>query len=175
MRALQTSPPWPLELSFQCTVIPEQLQVDSSTFGTAVPRAHRWLDLASGSSSLALAGDAAAAAPTLAPLSQSLLHIWSGLEALFPSVTTELAFRLALYLAQLSAAERDRTETYDKAREAYRIRSKVTHGSQASVSFSTWIETWELLVLALKSVFSRGQLPKEEELLAELLGQERAV
>jgi len=50
---------WPVELSFQCTLIPERLTVDALAFSTAVPRAIRWLELASSNSSLSLAGDAA--------------------------------------------------------------------------------------------------------------------
>ena len=42
----------------------------------------------------------ATAAPMILPLSQSVLHIWSAIETLFPDVRMELKFRIALYVAQ---------------------------------------------------------------------------
>jgi len=114
--------------------------------------------------------DAATAAPTLGNRGQSLLHIWSGLEALFPSVNSEVSFRLALYISQLAATAADRLTLYQSVRSAYGIRSKVAHGANSHVSKEEWDKTWSILKDCLNASARREGLPSEQELLFELLG-----
>jgi hypothetical protein len=114
--------------------------------------------------------DAAVAAPTLGDLGQSLLHIWTGLEALFPSVSSEVTFRIALYIAQLTDIGADRLSRYEAVRTAYSIRSKVAHGTNTAVRIDEWNQAWKLLMDCLNALHRRESLPSEKELLTELLG-----
>ncbi len=72
------------------------------------------------------------------PLGQSVLHVWSAIEALFPEVSTEVTFRTALYLAQLIQSGSARLEVYERVRASYKLRSAITHGSQQNVSADHW-------------------------------------
>lgn len=45
--------------------------------------------------------EALRAAPEIHPLGQAVLHVWSTLENLFPTVQAEVTYRVSLYLAQL--------------------------------------------------------------------------
>ncbi len=161
---------WPLELSFQCTVKPDGLQVLEATFSAAVDKADGWGRLLIRFPQLRALIDAAISAPMLGNLSQSLLHIWSGMEALFPSVSTEVSFRLALYIAQLTAnGGAQRLACYDAVRAAYGTRSKIAHGSKGSVSEQEWNQAWGILMDCLNALHRRECLPSEQELLAEVL------
>ena len=113
--------------------------------------------------------DAAVAAPTLGNLGQSLLHVWSGLEALFPSVSTEVSFRLALYISQLTASGADRLSCYESVRGAYVTRSKLAHGTKSNVSAQEWNQAWAILMDCLNALHRRERLPSEQELLGEIL------
>lgn len=68
---------------------------------------------------LEVVGEASNAAPKLISLDQSLLHIWSALEALFPTVSAELSFRIALYLSQLISPTGGRLATFETVRNSY--------------------------------------------------------
>jgi hypothetical protein len=57
-------------------------------------------------------------APKLSSAAQSILHIWTALESIFPRVTTEVSFRVALYMAQLNAKLGDRREYRKLVRKA---------------------------------------------------------
>jgi hypothetical protein len=159
---------WPLELSFQCHTL-EKRKVTSDVFAKAAKFAATWLRLTKEDKTLSFLGDVATAAPTIAPTGQSILHIWSGIEALFPGVQSELSFRIALYLAQLLRSNENRSEVYDRARGAYKLRSKITHGAHRDASFDDWLESWSLFTSALRAVCDRGNLPEEEDLIKELL------
>ena len=161
---------WPAELSFQCTAISERLAVSNEIFREAVVKAAIWQELLTKHPQLNAVMNAALAAPTLGSLSQSLLHIWSALEALFPSVSSEVSFRIALYIAQLTGPEKDRLSRYEAVRTAYGIRSKVAHGAKATVSLEEWNQAWDLLRDCLDALCQRQSLPAEQELLRELLG-----
>jgi hypothetical protein len=158
---------WPYELSFECVVI-GSLKVSTAGFEAAVGACELWRKLAVGS--LKSVADAAKAAPQLVSLDQSLLHIWSALESLFPEVSAELAFKVALYLAQLASDKENRIVYFDRVRNSYKLRCGVTHGSKQGISRGQWLETWSLLMDAYKSIVRRGKMPSERELLAELLG-----
>jgi hypothetical protein len=161
---------WPIELSFQCTVLPEGLRVTQDVFSAAAAKAVIWERLLARFPQLRAVMDAAVAAPTLGDLGQSLLHIWTGLEALFPSVSSEVTFRIALYIAQLTDIGADRLSRYEAVRTAYSIRSKVAHGTNTAVRIDEWNQAWKLLMDCLNALHRRESLPSEKELLTELLG-----
>lgn len=160
---------WPFELSLQCIVSRDGIKVSSSIFHEAAEKAKTWRKLVASSKSLEVVTDVANSAPKLTPLDQSILHIWSGLEALFPQVNTELSFKISLYLSQLIASGPDRLNYYEKVRDSYNLRSKITHGAQRGVGIEHWKQTWIVLMDAFNAIVSRGKMPQEKELLKELL------
>lgn len=110
-------------------------------------------------------------APMIPDLSSSLLHAWQGIEALFPSVSSELSFRLALLVSQLCAPVRtERLKTYEEAKRSYSKRSRAAHGNGAKLTYQDWLDAWDLLLLCLSACLQRGDLPTEEMLTHELLG-----
>ncbi|MCP3014820.1 HEPN domain-containing protein [Nocardiopsis dassonvillei] len=110
-------------------------------------------------------------APSLPERNQSLLHIWTGLEALFPRVQSEVSFRIALYLAQLQYGDYSKMEVFEKARRSYGDRSKISHGGNIKErdDRDPWHIAWTLLMDSIKSIMQRGKVPSEEELIEELL------
>jgi hypothetical protein len=160
---------WPLELSFQCTVMPDGLPVTNTIFSAAALKTAVWEGLLARFPQLKAVVDATLAAPTLGSAGQSLLHIWTGLEALFPSVSTEVSFRIALYIAQVTGSGAERLSRYDAVRAAYGIRSKIAHGAKASVNVEEWNQAWGILMDCLNALQRRECLPSEQELLGEIL------
>jgi hypothetical protein len=160
---------WPLELSFQCAVVSDNLSVTEGCFRTAALNAAVWERMLARSPQLRAVRDAVLAAPTLGNQGQSLLHIWSGLEALFPSVSTEVSFRIALYIAQLTSGGSDRLSRYESVRAAYGIRSKIAHGAKNSTTKEEWVQAWGILMNCLNALERRQSFPSEQELLRELL------
>jgi hypothetical protein len=160
---------WPVELSLQCTVVSDALSITDVIFNEASVKAVVWEQLLARFPQLNAIVDAASAAPTLSARGQSLLHIWSALEALFPSVSTEVTFRIALYVAQLTSSGADRLSRYESVRAAYGVRSKVAHGAIASVTVDEWNQAWHILMDCLNALFRREHLPSERELLTEIL------
>jgi hypothetical protein len=161
---------WPVQLSFTCQLIREQIATSPEQFAAAAAAALRWRQLEAGCPELRVLRDASQSAPLLGSIDQSLLHIWCGLEALFPRVSTEVSFRVALYLAQLGSAG-SRRDTFKKVREAYNIRSRVAHGSYRAVSAPEWRSAWSVLMETGQAILARGGLPGEDELLDEFLGK----
>lgn len=164
---------WPFELSLHVISIGEH-RITSSLFESACNMARRWESLLQHHPPLRAVQDALTGAPTLGSISQSILHIWAGLESLFPSVNTEVSFRLALYLTQLNVTDTDKRMYFSTIQKAYRTRSKIAHGSIEEASTDDWKTTWELLCDACRSVLQRGNLPSEDDLLRELLGPAKA-
>lgn len=161
---------WPFELSFQCTVIPARGVLTADVFRRGVATTETLQKLLQTYPRLEAAVDASLAAPSLGNLAQSLLHIWSALEALFPSVSTEVSFRLALYITQLvSTAGQDRPAYHESVRAAYGLRSQIAHGAKRDISFEEWQAAWTLLMDCFNALLRRGHLPSEKELLGELL------
>ncbi len=160
---------WPVELSFQCILLEESLTLSEKVFSEATENASRWGRLVRERPLLKVVNDAVNSAPKLLSLDQSLLHLWSAIEALFPSVSTELSFRIALYLAQLIDPPTGRQSCFERVRDAYSLRSKVTHGSRQNISLAEWQNTWSLLMDAVKAIIRRQSLPSEQELVSELL------
>ena len=160
---------WPLELSFTCMIREDGIRLSKEQFGRAVDKAEQWCKLKASSKTLPVIEEVITTAPKITPPTQSVLHIWSGLEVLFPNVGAELSFRMALYLAQLLSPSSERTAVYERVRASYALRSAITHGSRQDVSMNDWQETWSLLMEAINGVLVRGKMPSEKELLAELL------
>lgn len=160
---------WPVELSFECIVVSDGLLVTDATFSAAATKAAVWERLLVRFPQLRAVVDATVTAPMLGNLGQSLLHIWCGLEALFPSVSTEVTFRIALYIAQLTGIGAERLSRYEAVRAAYGIRSKVAHGSKATVKLEEWNQAWGILMDCLNALQRRECLPSEQELLSEIL------
>ncbi len=160
---------WPVHLSLQCKVLPSALGITESQFRLAASRARQWMELETKQSVLKVVRDAVQAAPLLSSEDQSLLHLWCVLEALFPKVSTEVSFRLGLYLAQLIGAPDARETAFKRVREEYNTRSKVAHGSQRGITHEDWVATWQILMDAGNAIVGRGNLPTEDELLRELL------
>lgn len=159
---------WPVQLSFYCRVLPERLKINLDCFQQAAKSAQRWRELEAVHSALRVVRNTAQAAPLLGLIEQSLLHIWCGVEALFPKVSTEVSFRLALYLAQLQQIELP-SEVFQRTRAAYNLRSRIAHGSGPKVTDAQWREAWDLLISAASAILQRGRLPSEDELLNEIL------
>ncbi|CAL9274056.1 hypothetical protein SUDANB5_02524 [Streptomyces sp. SudanB5_2050] len=109
--------------------------------------------------------------PVVADTGQSLLHVWTGLESIFPKVQSEVSFRLALYLAQLQSPLGDRREFFQRAKKSYGDRSKVAHGGElkSREGVDPWMEAWSILTQTLRAMLDRQQIPTEEELIQELL------
>lgn len=159
---------WPLELSFQTVVLPDTLDMTEDAVVEAAEKAAVWETLGAAGPLRAIE-ETANAAPMILPLGQSVLHIWSAIETLFPNVRMEVKFRIALYVSQLTASGAARLEVYDRVRASYDLRSSITHGSQKEVSMDQWQQTWGVLIDAYNAVVQRGSLPAEQELIAELL------
>jgi hypothetical protein len=161
---------WPLQMSFSCITNRDALVLTSELIETAVAKTKIWCELSNRDPLLKVIADAANAAPMLLSFDQSILHIWAGLEALFPKVTAELAFKLALYLAQLAGTERNRLTYFNKVKKAYTVRSNVTHGTKRGISFAEWNESWLILMDSINAIIDRGGMPSEDLLLAGVLG-----
>lgn len=164
---------WPHEL----TLYSMHNEIDSSATAETIARAAdfywNWRELENRHRVLRVARIALQTAPTIGHLGSSILHIWQGIEALFPEVRVELKFRLSLLLAQLGSTIQPAAETYPVARIAYDLRSKIAHGSTHVVCMNDWVRAWNILTLALRGVINRKHLPTEVELIQELLSSAR--
>jgi hypothetical protein len=161
-------------LSMNSLKSPRIQALGSDELKAAAEAAHAWLEISSSDPLAATIEDTARAAPTVENIGQSILLIWTGIESLFPTVHSELSFRLAMYLAQMQAPlGTDRLAYYERAKNAYNVRSKVAHGSPPAKTFedvrAAWDDAWGLLMDVGSAVISRGGLPTEAKLMAELL------
>lgn len=143
----------------------------NEVFERAVQAAATWKELCERQRTLSAIEDALSTAPLITNRGQALLHVWTGLEALFPKVNTEVTFRLALYLAQLCRPELDRRRFFRDVKEAYGVRSRVAHGSSRAVTDQEWESAWGLLRQACRAILDRGGLPTENQLEEELLAE----
>ncbi|MET8574433.1 hypothetical protein [Streptomyces sp. NPDC005012] len=142
-----------------------------SAFMQAVEDVERWTALRGQYPVCSFIERVLTSSPVVPDAGQSLLHIWTGLEALFPKVQSEVSFRLALYLAQMQAPLGDRQEFFQRAKRSYGDRSKVAHGGiiKAKNNQDPWIEAWTILTHTVRAILHRRSIPKEEELIQELL------
>ncbi|MNF59276.1 hypothetical protein D3C84_408620 [compost metagenome] len=160
---------WPHELSLQCSVTQEALTLSPQQIEDAVFFASKWGSIATRSPSIGAFSGAFKSSPLLGSTEQSILHAWTGIESLFPTVSTEVSFRIALYLSVLCAETSQRSNFHRKVKLAYGTRSKIAHGTSKSISREEWLEAWQIMVKCAKSIANRGELPSEEKLLIELL------
>lgn len=160
---------WPHELSFDCRTINDRRDISAGAFHDAAKFANQWLSATSKNSALVALEMAMIDAPKLSSVSQSILHIWTALESIFPRVTTEVSFRVALYMAQLNARGRDRRDYHRRVKKAYDLRSKIAHGARFDPGLHDWFEAWSLLTDSVGAIAERGGMPSDEELLSELL------
>ncbi|MEN5150722.1 hypothetical protein [Pseudomonas orientalis] len=160
---------WPLELSFDCQTINEKRSVSIESFYVAGKFAAEWLRITASTPSLLALESAMIEAPKLSSRAQSILHIWTALESIFPLVTAEVSFRMALYMAQLNSIGTDRSGYHSRVKRAYNMRSKIAHGAKSNPEFSDWMEAWRLVTDTVTAIVRRGRLPNEEQLLDELL------
>ncbi|MFD5512809.1 hypothetical protein ACFWIB_34340 [Streptomyces sp. NPDC127051] len=132
---------------------------------------HRWNSLRDKHSVCLFLERVLTSSPCVADPGQSLLHVWTGLESIFPKVQSEVSFRLALYLAQLQAPLGDRQQFFQKTKRSYGDRSKVAHGGELKPKggVDPWMETWSILTHTIRAMLERGEIPTEEELINELL------
>ncbi|QUC62980.1 hypothetical protein IOD14_42995 [Streptomyces sp. A2-16] len=109
--------------------------------------------------------------PVVPDVGQSLLHVWTGLESIFPKVQSEVSFRLALYLAQLQSPLGDRQDFFQRAKRSYGDRSKVAHGGviKTKGGVDPWMEAWSILTHTVRAILERRSIPTEEDLIQELL------
>lgn len=137
----------------------------------AVDDMHRWVRAREKNPICSLLEDVALTAPAMPLEEQSILHIWTGLEAIFPNVQTEISFRIALYLAQMQAGDGNRLAFFERARKSYQDRSKIAHGGKLKISkpYDPWIAAWSLLMETMQAIAKREEIPKEENLIRELL------
>ncbi|MEI4509199.1 hypothetical protein WBQ88_15725 [Sphingopyxis sp. CCNWLW253] len=161
---------WLHEPTFQSITVGAERTVTAQAFTDAVDAAERWTALEAAHQPLKAARLALQTAPAIPDLSSSLLHIWQGIEALFPSVSTEVSFRLGLLVSQLCAPVRsDRLKTYEEAKRSYGRRSRAAHGNGGKLNDRDWVDAWDLLILCLSACLARSALPSEDMLTRELL------
>ena len=160
---------WAHELSFDCKTINGKRDISAKSFYDAAKFADQWLNVTAKNSALLALEMAMIDAPKLSSVSQSILHIWTALESIFPRVTTEVSFRVALYMAQLNARSCDRRDYHKRVKKAYDLRSKIAHGARFDPGLQDWLDAWSLLTDCIGAIAERGGMPSEDDLLAELL------
>lgn len=159
---------WPFELSFQTIQISHRLKLSKEIIEKSIDDLPVWHAIKSKNPALQTIEDTINFAPRLISLEQSCLHIWSAIEALFPSVSTEVAFKLALFTSQLTSNPQEHKEKMRKVKANYRVRCGVTHGSRRTIDFNEWLESWDILLDCFRSIIRRGYLPSEEDLMEEI-------
>lgn len=143
--------------------------IENKVFEKSVSDTEVWIAIESKNGLARAARESFVKAPLLPDNGSSLLHLWQGIESLFPGIHAEVTFRTSLLLAELTSPVLNRIETYDNARKSYGDRSKIAHGSRSLVTTEKWTMAWVLLRNALNAVLERGELPKEEQLTKDLL------
>lgn len=160
---------WANELCLLSIGHPEKRKINFEVWNTAVKNAKKWEKLIKDCPSLIIGQGALIAAPQISSIDSAFLHIWLGIESLFPTIDKELSFRIGLFISQLVPIKDDRMGFYKVIKSSYNKRSKVAHGEIGSVKEKDWMEGWTILIMALRAVIWRGSLPNEEELFQELL------
>lgn len=166
---------WPHELVLQCIHGPKEGSshiISEGVVTASIADLEKWLSLESRYPPLRAARRDLISAPLMPNLESSILQIWQGVEGLFPSVSTEITFRISLMLSQLISEISKRSQTYEAAKKSYRDRSKIAHGSKIEINQESWFRAWSLLRDALQCVLIRGELPTEDELIKELFEHE---
>jgi hypothetical protein len=160
---------WPVELSLHCVVIPKSFNLTERQFGEAARFAEKWFGLCEKYPAVLAISDAITTAGRLESYEQSILHMWTAMEALFPNVSSEVSFKIALYLAQLCAPPSLKKVFHTQAKKAYGVRSRIAHGSSKKFKHEDWLQSWQLIISCVSAIVERDGLPSEEDLLDELL------
>lgn len=129
-----------------------------------------WVDLCEQVPRLRVLEEVLVNAPVSPSYPQATMSVWGALESLFPSVQSEVTFRVGMYLTQL--VRPSGPLAYLKSvRSAYAQRSKIAHGSVSSRrdEVAAWRGGWNLLCDATLAITRRGGLPTEEDLTREML------
>lgn len=167
--ATDTVEGWPHEMVLHYGVNADHLRVTADTWNQAMSAVAIWGQLEAQTPRLRAARRALCTAPGIQDSGSSLLHLWQGIEALFPTVNVKVSFRLSLLVSQLCAPLQPPSQTYRACKRAYGTRSRIAHGSSEEIPRSQVEEGWSLLVLCLRAVLFRTNLPGEDELMTELL------
>lgn len=162
---------WPYELSLMTFGLRDSKPVTAEIAGKAAWQVQQMIALEHKHSELTAVRYALTTAPQVVHLGSSLLHLWTGLESLFPNVRAELSFRISLLLAELASPIKPAADTYEIAKRSYAHRSSAAHGNLKRIGYEEWREAWELLCTCLIAVIHRGDLPDESTLLTSMLAR----
>ncbi|WP_151175882.1 hypothetical protein [Hypericibacter terrae] len=162
---------WPYELSLMTLVARESKPVTAEIAHRAAWQAQQARSLEQKHPELAAVRFALTAAPQITQLGSSLLHLWTGMESLFPNVRAEVSFRISLLLAELVSPIASPSVVYEAAKRSYTHRSNAAHGNLKKIGDEEWREAWELLCNCLLAVLHRGDLPGESALLTAMLAK----
>lgn len=129
-----------------------------------------WIDMCEQVPTLRVLEEVLVNAPVSASYPQATMSVWGALESLFPSVQTEVTYRVAMYLTQL-VRPADPLSYLKSVRSAYGQRSRIAHGSRSSRrdEIAAWQGAWMILCDATLAITRRGTLPTEEDLTREML------
>lgn len=96
-----------------------------------------------------------------------LAILWSGIESLF-NVSTEVSFRVSLYIARFLAPHNDikANEIFKKVKKLYNVRSSAVHGNKMKEDISSFVdESAALLNQLILHCAEIGELPNTEKLM----------
>lgn len=96
-----------------------------------------------------------------------LAILWSGIEALF-NVSTEISFRISLYIAKFLSEQDDvvASEVFTKVRKLYNARSSAVHGGKIKGDLDTLVfESAQILNRLIRRCAESGQLPDVNKLI----------
>lgn len=144
--------------------------LDSESAQAAAELLQAWVDICDQMPRLRVLEEVLVSAPVSTSYPQATMSVWGALESLFPSVQTEVTYRVAMYLTQLVRPP-DPLAYLKSVRSAYAQRSRIAHGSVSSArdEIAAWQGAWALLCDATLAITRRGVLPTEEDLTREML------
>lgn len=160
----------PLELSLAINTFSQGLKIGHAQVVRALSQTSNWLELTSRDPRLRSFQATLISSASIMPVDQAILHLWTGIEALFPDVKAEVSFRIALYIACIEPDKSKRREIYESAKKAYNVRSAIAHGSSKRIAPEEWLKAWQMATSILRAILIRKGLPSEAELLKEILG-----
>ena len=98
---------------------------------------------------------------------EAVAKLWTGIEALFPSVDSELRYRLAVLIASLLEPRGpSRKGRYDAIKRLYDRRSKAVHGTKMTDDHlrTTMEQSYLVLRDLIVRVLDKGQMFTDSEL-----------
>ncbi len=164
---------WPNDLTFsilQGESACYSRSVDADTFCRSAETATVWQEIEARHVKASMLRKALAKAPLMPDRASSILHIWQALESVFGK-GPELSFRMSLSLAELCGPVASRSDIYETAKQSYKDRSKITHGTLTSVDVEQWMRAWDLLKETVRAILHRAAIPSEDELFSDLLSR----